>query len=130
MQEIIKQAGPSRQLFETVNFAFMKIFDLLVKKALFWTFLLFFGDLRHKSPKKSRKVQKRAVLIKKSKIFIKAKLTVSKSCILGPAYFKICCILGDAHSQNLSFLRRPSTKFIFFNFSDIGTCPRKLGNQN
>ena len=49
MQEIIKQAGPSRQLFETVNFAFMKIFDFLVKKALFWTFLLFFGDLRHKS---------------------------------------------------------------------------------
>ena len=49
MQEIIKQAGPCRQLFETVNFAFMKIFDFLVKKALFWTFLLFFGDLRHKS---------------------------------------------------------------------------------
>ena len=49
MQEIIKQAGPSRQLFETVNFAFMKIFDFLIKKALFWTFLLFFGDLRHKS---------------------------------------------------------------------------------
>ena len=49
MQEIIKQAGPSRQLFETVNFAIIKIFDFLVKKALFWTFLLFFGDLRHKS---------------------------------------------------------------------------------
>ena len=153
MQQIIKQAGPSRQLFETVNFAFMKIFDFLVKTALFGAFLLFFGDLRHKSrpkieigdqspsavfrrnlwrksPKKSRKVQKRAVLIKKSKIFIKAKLTVSKSCLLGPAYFKICWILGDAHSQNLSFLRRPSTKFIFFNFSDIATYPRKLGNQN
>ena len=53
MQEIIKQAGPSRQLFETVNFAFMKIFDFLVKKALFWTFLLFFGDLRHKSRSKT-----------------------------------------------------------------------------
>ena len=46
MQEIIKQAGSS---FETVNFAFMKIFDFLIKKAHFWTFLLFFGDLRHKS---------------------------------------------------------------------------------
>ena len=53
MQEIIKQAGPSRQLFETVNFAFMKIFDFLVKTALFWTFLLFFGDLRHKSRPKT-----------------------------------------------------------------------------
>ena len=49
MQQIIKQAGPSIQLLETVNFAFMKIFDFLIKTALFWTFLLFFGDLRHKS---------------------------------------------------------------------------------
>ena len=48
MQEIIKQAGPSRQLFETVNFAFMKIFDFLVKTALFGAFLLFLGDLCHK----------------------------------------------------------------------------------
>ena len=65
MQEIIKQVGPSRQLFETVNFAFMKIFDFLVKTALFWT------------------------------------------CLLGPACFMISCILGDAHLQNLSFLRGP-----------------------
>ena len=48
MQEIIKQAGPSRQLFETVNFAFMKIFDFLVKTALFEAFLLFLGDFCHK----------------------------------------------------------------------------------
>ena len=48
MQKIIKQVGPSRQLFETVNFAFMKIFDFLVKTALFGTFLLFLGDSRHK----------------------------------------------------------------------------------
>ena len=34
MQEIIKQVGSSRQLFETVNFAFMKIFDILIKLAL------------------------------------------------------------------------------------------------
>ena len=43
MQQIIKQADPSRQLFETVNFAFMKIFDFLVKITIFWAFLLFFG---------------------------------------------------------------------------------------
>ena len=48
MQEIIKQAGSSRQLFETVNFAFMKIFDFLVKIALFWASLLFLGDSCHK----------------------------------------------------------------------------------
>ena len=48
MQKIIKQVGPSRQLFETVNFAFMKFFDFLIKTALFGAFLLFFGDLRHK----------------------------------------------------------------------------------
>ena len=48
MQEIIKQAGHSRQLFETVNFAFTKIFDFLVKTPLFEAFLLFLDDLHHK----------------------------------------------------------------------------------
>ena len=43
MQKMIEQAGSSRQLFETVNFAFMKIFDFLVKIAIFWAFLLFLG---------------------------------------------------------------------------------------
>ena len=41
MQKMIEQAGPSRQLFETVNFAFMKNFDFLVKIAIFGAFLLF-----------------------------------------------------------------------------------------
>ena len=48
MQEIIKQVGSSRQLFETVNFAFMKIFDFLIKIALFRTSLLFLDGSRHK----------------------------------------------------------------------------------
>ena len=48
MQQIIKQAGPSIQLLETVNFAFMKNFDFLIKTALFGAFLLFLGDLCHK----------------------------------------------------------------------------------
>ena len=43
MQKLIEQADPSRQLFETVNFAFMKNFDFLVKIAIFWAFLLFLG---------------------------------------------------------------------------------------
>ena len=47
MQKIIKQVGPSRQLFETVNFAFMKIFDFLVKIAIFEAFFHFLGDWRH-----------------------------------------------------------------------------------
>ena len=46
MQQIIKQAGPSRQLFETINFAFMNFFDFFVKTAIFRTFLLFSGDFR------------------------------------------------------------------------------------
>ena len=58
MQEIIKQAGSSRQLFETVNFALMKIFDFLAKIALFWAFLLFLGDLCHKLWPKSSVVAK------------------------------------------------------------------------
>ena len=48
MQKIKKQVGPSRQLFETVNFAFMKFFDFLIKTALFGAFLLFSGDSCHK----------------------------------------------------------------------------------
>ena len=43
MQKMIEQAGSSRQLFETVNFAFMKNFDFLVTIAIFWAFLLFLG---------------------------------------------------------------------------------------
>ena len=35
MQKIIKPRSPSRQLLETVNFAFMKFFDSLVKIAVF-----------------------------------------------------------------------------------------------
>ena len=48
MHKIIKQLGPSRQLFETVNFAFMKIFDFPIKTALMGAFLLFLGDSCHK----------------------------------------------------------------------------------
>ena len=48
MQQIIKQAGSSKQLFKTVNFAFMKFFHYLAKTALFGAFLLFLGDLFHK----------------------------------------------------------------------------------
>ena len=48
MQQIIKQVSPSRQLFETAKFAFMKFFDFLVKIALLGAFLLFLGDLCHK----------------------------------------------------------------------------------
>ena len=49
MQQIIKQAGPSEQLFETINFVFMKIFDFSVKTALFGAFLLFLGNSHQKS---------------------------------------------------------------------------------
>ena len=46
MQKIIKQKFcPSKQLFDTVNFAFMKIFDFIVKITIFRAFLLFLGDL-------------------------------------------------------------------------------------
>ena len=53
IQQIIKQAGPVRQIFETINFAFMKIFDFLVKIAIFRVILLFLGDLRHALQPKS-----------------------------------------------------------------------------
>ena len=44
MQQIIKQAGPSWQLFETVNFALMTIYDLSIKTVLFGNFPLFLSD--------------------------------------------------------------------------------------
>ena len=47
MQKIIKPRCPSRQLLETVNFAFMKIFYSLLKEAIFRVFLLFLGNSRH-----------------------------------------------------------------------------------
>ena len=43
-----KTDRPYIQLFETVNFAFMKIFYFLVKIAIYRAFLLFLGDLCHK----------------------------------------------------------------------------------
>ena len=46
MQKLIKQTSPSRYLLETVNFAYMKFFDSLVKITIFWAFLLFFWEIR------------------------------------------------------------------------------------
>ena len=45
------------------------------------------------SPKKRRDALKTAILTKKSKILIKAKLTVSNNCLLGLLGFMIFCIL-------------------------------------
>ena len=108
----------------------MKIFHFLVQIAIFRAFLLFserfsscisarikcssqtvYGrNARRKSPEKRRNVLKMAVLTKKSKIFIKAKLTASKSCLLGLVYSMICCILRDfillsLDLHSLSFIR-------------------------
>ena len=49
------------------------------------------------SPGKRRGALKTAILANESKIFIKAKLTVSKSCLLGLLGFMIFCILRDGH---------------------------------
>ena len=43
MQKIIKGTGPSVQHFETVNFAFMKFFDVLVKIPFFGGLSAFIG---------------------------------------------------------------------------------------
>ena len=133
-QKIIKQRSPSRQLFETINFAFMNFFDFLVKIAIFKAFLLFserfssrisarikclsrtvYGNNAwRKSPEKRRNVLKMAVLTIKSKIFIKAKLTASKSCLLGLVYFMICCILRDVILLSMNLLKFQSLEFQIF----------------
>ena len=135
MQKIIKPRSPSRQLLETVNFAFMKIFDFFVKKAIFQAFLFLLGDFCqeicpcqvfdfsrnawHKSPKKRRNTLKMAILTKKSKIFIKAKLTVSKSCLLGPVCFMIFCIFRGGHLQKVKYLKSPSYDFWNFSYAQL-----------
>ena len=45
------------------------------------------------SPQKRRDALKTAILTNKSKIFIKAKLMVSKSCLLGLLNFHYLCIM-------------------------------------
>ena len=54
MQKITKLSNSSRQLLETVNFAFMKIFDSLAKIPVFRASLLFLGDLHHAFLPRSR----------------------------------------------------------------------------
>ena len=48
-------------------------------------------------PEKGEKPKKHAILTNQSKIFIKAKLTVSKSCLLGLLDLMIFCVLRYAH---------------------------------
>ena len=77
MQKIMKLRCLSRQLLETVNFAFMKIFDSLVKIAVFRASLLFWGRLRH--------------------------AFLPGSCVrLRPIHFKGCSYLNHKISFNLS----------------------------
>ena len=127
----------------------MKIFDFLIKTALLRACLLFLGDLCHKlrpkierggyvissiishrarfsavicdanHPRKSRKTQKMAIFTKKSKIFIKAKLTVSKSCLLEPVCFMIFSIFRGGHLQKVKYLKSPSYDFWNFSYAQL-----------
>ena len=61
--------------------------------------------------RKTERPPKRAVLIRKLKIFIKAKLTVSKSCLLGFVPFMNFCILRGAPLQKVKYWKGPSYDF-------------------
>ena len=105
MHLIIKQASARRQIFEAVNLAFIifkKIFSQNCHLRHFSFFREIFvmhfdptrtfdmGEIRDTNlPKKSRNAQEIAILTKKSNIFIKAKLTASKNCLLDLACFMI-----------------------------------------
>ena len=67
-----------------------------------------------KSPRKRRITLKMAILTKKSKIFIKAKLTVSKSYLLGLIYLMIWCILRDAILQKVVYFKNESGTGVVF----------------
>ena len=47
MHQIIKPTGPCRQLFIKITFAFMSVFDFLVKIAIFGAFLFRWRDSLH-----------------------------------------------------------------------------------
>ena len=74
-------------------------------------------DVNH--PRKSRKAQKMAIFTKKSKIFIKAKLTASKSCLLGPTCSMIFSIFRGAHLQKVKYLKSPSYDFWNFSYAQL-----------
>ena len=57
-------------------------------------------------PKKRRNAQKMVILTKESKNFIKAKLTVFKSYLLGLVCFMISCILRMLPSLNKFFSQK------------------------
>ena len=80
---------------------------------------IFSRNLWHKSPKKSRKTQKMAIFTKKSKFFIKAKLTASKSCLLGPTCSMIFSIFRDAHLKKVKYLKSPSYNFWNFSYAQL-----------
>ena len=103
MHQIIKPTCPSRQLFIKITFAFIKIFDFLVKIAIFGAFLFWSRDSHYalcycpkptldcgsnawrESLDRKRNAPKMAILTRKSKIFIKAIVIFMKSC----SYFKL-----------------------------------------
>ena len=58
-------------------------------------------NFRHKSSRKRRNALKMAILTMKSKIFIKAKLTVSKSCLLGQNF---CFMIREIVNLHLDFI--------------------------
>ena len=89
MHQIIKQRGPNRQLFIKITFAFMKIFDFLVKIAIFGAFVFRSKNLRQEYLDRKTNAPKMVILTRKSKIFIKAKVIFMKSCLLGQVRFMI-----------------------------------------
>ena len=109
MHRIIKPTCPIRQLFIKITFAFMKIFDFLVKIAIFGAFLFRSRDSHYcpeptldrgsnawrKSLDRKRNTPKMAILTKKSRIFIKTKVIFMKSCLQGHVGFMIRCILNN-----------------------------------
>ena len=65
-------------------------------------------------PNKRRNALKMVILTKKSKIFIKAKLTDSKSCLVRFVYLMICCISRDTILLSLDLLKFQSLEFQIF----------------
>ena len=90
MQQIINETSLSMQLFEAVKFAFMKIFDFLVKTAIFRTFLLFSGEFGQALWPKDDYFDQRIKNFHKSKVDGLKKLPTRACLFYDLLHFKEC----------------------------------------
>ena len=114
MQQKIKLTCPSRQLFIKITFAFMKIFDFLVKIAIFGAFLFRSRDSRHVLLPEKEKCSKYGYFDEKIKNFHKSKSDFYDKLSTWASWFYDLMHNKQWHFFKRDLLKRTSLKNIFF----------------